>query len=147
MTDTSGSILGMFTTNKDAEVKGKWVTIGPASFLLARAGGSNKKFERSVSSVLRPHQRRIQTGMMDNSEAEDLAVGPFVDAVLLDWKNVRPMKQDEDGEWSVGEPIPFNKENAVRILSEHRDLFRYLLEESQRIANFVPEFTADAAKN
>jgi hypothetical protein len=145
--DVSGSVLGMFSTNKDAEKKGTWISIGPAKFLLARAGGSNSKFSRAISAVLRPHQRRLTADMMSNEEAEKLSIEPFVDSVLLDWQNVRAMRQDEDGEWTVGDPIPFTKENATRIMDEHRDLFRFLLEESQRISNFAPEFAKEAAGN
>jgi hypothetical protein len=147
MSDVNGSVLAMFATNKDAEKKGKWIEVGPASFLIARAGGSNTKFERAVSAVLRPHQRRIQNGMMSNAEAEKLSIEPFAETVLLDWKNVRAAVQDETNEWVVGEPIPFSKEKAVKVLDENRDLFRYLLEESQRLANFAPEFVADASGN
>lgn len=147
MTGVHESVLAAFTTDKATETKGKWVEIGPAKFLLARAGGSNTKFQKAIEAVMRPYQRMIAMDQFSEAEAAKLSVKPFVDTVLLGWENVRPVTQDEDGEWQVGEPIPFSKEKAVEILTNLPDLFRRLLTESTNIGNFAPDFVKVASGN
>lgn len=147
MTGVHESVLAQFTTDKAIETKGKWVDVGPAKFLLARAGGSNTKFQKSIEAVMRPYQRLIQMDQLSEAEASKLTVKPFVETVLLGWENVRPAVQDEDGEWQIGEPIPYSKDKAVEILSSHPDLFRLLLSESTKIGNFAPDFVQAAKGN
>jgi hypothetical protein len=150
------SIYEIFATDAEVEKKGKWVDVGPANFLLARAGGSNTRFQKAMAAVLRPHQRRMQLGMMEPDEATKLAVGPFVDHVLLDWKGVRPIKRDEAGQIMrdpetrailVGDEIPYAKETAKKLLLEVPDLFTTLQEEAQRVSNYSPEDIEAAGKN
>lgn len=134
----SESIYSLFETDKKLEQDGAWVDVGPSSFLLARAGGSNTRFQKAMSAALRPHQRRIALGTMDAEEANKLAAGPFVDTVLLGWKNV--VLKD-------GSELAFTKENARKLLSDIPELFAVLMEESQRLSNFAPEDLEAAAKN
>jgi hypothetical protein len=148
MSNDTGSVLTLFTTDKGIESKGKWIDVGPASFLLARAGGANQKYQNKLAATLRPHQRRIQMGQMDEGEANDLLLDTFVDAVLLNWKNVRlaPTK-NEAGETVPGAEIPYSKETAKHILSQYPDLFAFLREESTRISNYAPDQVEAIAGN
>lgn len=141
------SVLAAFTTDKASETKGKWIEVGPAKFLLARAGGSNAKFQKAVEVAMRPYQRLIQMDQFSEAEASKAMVKPFVDHVLLGWENVRPVMQDEDQEWIAGEPFPYTKEKAVEILTNLPDLFRHLLGESTKLGNFSPDFIKVASGN
>lgn len=140
------SVLALFATDKSAESGGKWITVGPAKFLLARMGGSNQKFQRAMSSIMKPHARRLQLGAMDEREAEDLMLDAFVGTVLLDWKGVRDMVKDEaTGKMVAGPEIPFSE--AKRILKDERDLYAFLREEATKLSNFAQEFVDNAVGN
>lgn len=150
------SLYEIFATDAKAEKAGKWVDVGSASFLLARAGGSNTRFQKAMAAVLRPHQRRIQLGMMEPDEATALAIGPFVDHVLLNWRGLRPIKRDEAGQIMrdpetkailLGDEIPYSKDAARKLLTDLPDIFTTLQEEAQRVSNFAPEDIETAGKN
>jgi len=147
MTGVHESVLAAFTTDKATETKGKWIPVGPAKFLVARAGGSNTKFQKAIETAMRPYQRLIQMEQLSETEATKLTVKPFVETVLLGWENVRPATQDEDQEWVAGEPIPYSQEKAIEILTQFPDLFRHLLTESTKLGNFAPDFIKASAGN
>lgn len=140
-----GSILASFTSDKGVEKNGKWHQIGPAKFLLARAGGSNVKFNKGLEAASKPYQRLIAAGQWSEEQAHELLVKVFVDNSLLDWENVRPAAKDSEGKWVAGEPIPYSKENATRIFNDHPDLFKMLFQLAQDQSAYAAEF-ADIAK-
>lgn len=136
-TEDTGDLAALFATNKNKEKDGVWVPMGPsAQFLLARAGGSNTRYLNAAAAAGRPHERRIRLNLMDAAEARNLAIGPFVDTVLLDWKDVKVK----------GEIIPYSKEAAKKLLTDMPDLFDALNEQAQSVANFQG-YVEEAAKN
>ena len=132
------SIYSMFESDVDAEKKGRWLPYGKCEFLVARAGGTNDAFAKAMTKVMRPHARRFKLGTIDAKEANALALGPFVDTVLLGWKNV--FNKD-------GSELPYSKENAQKLLTDIPDLYAQLMEDAQNIATFAPEDVEDITKN
>jgi len=120
----------MFETDRNLEKEGIWIDYGPFSFKVARAGGSNEKYRRMLQHRMKPYRRQIQNETMSEEKAQEIILETFVDAVLLDWKDVR----DRDGN-----VMDFNRENALQLLSDLRDLFADLQTQSQKIANFRRE--------
>jgi len=60
----------------------------------------------------------------------------YAETVLLGWTGVA----DENGT-----PLPFTKENCVKLLTDLPDLFRDIQEQAQRVANFrAADLEADA---
>lgn len=132
-----------YKTSGSAEQTGVWVPLAGARFKLARMGGSNVKFQRALSAATRPHLREIQLGMADEKALEEIMLKVFIDTILLDWDGV----EDPD---SLDEPpasLPFNKDNAKRILSDLPDLYNQLREQAQSFANFLASSVEVAAKN
>lgn len=138
MTDvaTTASLWDLFDTDSGAESSGAWVEIGPASFLLARAGGANEAFSKAATKRLAPFQTSIES--LPKKVADDLAVGIFVDTVLLDWKNVR---------WLDGTPTDYSKEKAKELLTLLPNLFAALRAEAGKLSNFNKANLQAAAKN
>ena len=132
------SIFDLFGTNEQAEKTGVWLKYGNAEFLLARAGGSNDAFTNALSVVMRPHARRLKLGRVKAKEANELAMGPFVDHVLLGWKNV--VLKD-------GSVLPYSKDNAKQLLTDIPDLYGQLMEDAQATSTFAPEDISDIAGN
>lgn len=136
----------LFETDASAEASGKWVQIGNAEYLLARAGGANTRYAKEMAAVLRPHQRRIQLGQMTPEEGAKLAVGPFVNTVLLNWRMKNPADKADDAQPvegslfdKAGNAVLYSKAKAKEVLLKFQDLFAALQEQSSNIANYTPE--------
>jgi len=86
------SLYSLFDTNEEAEAKGFLFTIEDGdvsiSFLLARAGGANKKFAAAMGEALRPHQHAMNAGNLDESVLEGVQTRVMAETLILDWSNV-----------------------------------------------------------
>ena len=140
--------IDMFESDTDAEKKGRWLPYGKCSFLVARAGGTNDAVSKAMTKAMRPHARRFKLGTIDAKEANALALGPFVETVLLGWK----MSSDEAIPATATTPavpavlMSYSKENALKLLTDIPDLYAQLMEDAQNIATFAPEDIEDITK-
>ena len=75
-----------FETDTNAEVQGIWLEYPTFSIRIARAGGSNKKFQKQMENKTRPHRRSIQTETFENEQAVKLMQAVYADSIVLDWK-------------------------------------------------------------
>lgn len=130
------SIYDLFETNESKEVKGVWFAFDPdpkaEGFLLARAGGSNKNYDMTLAAKMRPYSRLIQMNAKNPDQKtmeviEKISLETFVEAVLLDWRNVKDKEGNE---------IPFSKENALELFTKMKSLWRDLLEQAQSTAPY-----------
>lgn len=143
-------LYSMFQTDKSLETEGIWYDFDDETgFRLARAGGANVKFAKAVEEKTRPHRRQIDNGTIDPEVGNRLLIEAFVGTVLLDWKGVRgPAKgKDEKGNDIPGDPVPFNRANAIKLLTDMPDLFNELRDESTKMANFRNKVVEDDAGN
>ncbi len=130
------SAYSMFETVADAETSGVWVPIGPMEFKLARTGGANDTFLKTAAKRLKPFQNALEH--MPRKAQDDLAIGIFVDTILMDWKNVAGRD---------GVEIAYSKEAAKKLLQELPNLFLALQVEANKMSNFSQEALDNAAKN
>jgi hypothetical protein len=145
----------LFGTKPDLEVAGIVIKYGDeAWFKIARSGGGNKRYLTQMTERLKPYRRQIQTETMDEKLADRIVMEVFVDTVLLDWGSYAP-ERDAAGEAVIqpwiegpdGAHLPFNRENALKVLTDLPELFRELRAESERLANFVAVTKEEDAKN
>lgn len=132
----TASLYDLFETSSEAEVAGTWVPVGPARFLLARMGGANDKFMTTASKRTKPFQGHLES--LPKKTSDDLAIGIFVDTVLLNWENVVDRNKQE---------LPFSKENAKTLLQDLPNLLAVLHSEAMKISNFTQAALDAAAKN
>lgn len=137
----SKDIFELFTTDKDLEQKGIALEYGKTTFIIARAGGANRKFSSALERKMRPYRSAINTGTMDDELAERLLAEAYAEAVILAWDGV-PNREATDGA-----ELEFTKENVVAVLLELSDLFRDIQEQSMKIANFITAGTEEDAKS
>lgn len=122
------STYSAFANNEELETQGIVVDYGPAGkFLIARAGGANRKFQRVSEKVFRPYRRQIEAKTIDPKVADKLLAQVFAQTVILGWENVT----DRDGN-----ELEFSPENAQKLLLDLPDLFASLREEAVAAANF-----------
>lgn len=132
------SIEDLFLTDRTLETEGIEITYGDhGSFFVARAGGANKAFNTLMQKRLRPYRTAMQMGTMDDAVLEKIVRECFAEKVVLGWDIVD----------SEGKAIPFTKEKCVELFNKLPDLFADLMEQAQRVANFVQEQRNEDAKS
>lgn len=126
--EPTGSIYDMFESDDNLEKKGIWVDYsGAGSFLVARAGGANQKFAKVLQAKTQPYKFQIDNDLMDEKVGRKLLIEAFVEAVLLDWKDVYDRS---------GVKMSCTKDNAVKLFTDLPDLFQDLQQQASKFANF-----------
>lgn len=128
-----------FKTDKDLETgKGVELDYGAFSITIHRAGGQNAKFASVTMAKMAPHRRKLQSGSLDEDVGRRLMAEIYAESVIIGWKNV----VDE-----AGKPLPFTKENCVKLLLDLPEFFSDIQEQAQNMANFRAEALEKEAKN
>ncbi len=137
------SLYDVFETDSDLEQKGINIDYGNTLITIARAGGSNKKYLRSLERRTKMYRRAIQTETMDNEVAIAVLREVYAESVILRWETRQPSTMDEDGnevkgemvvgiEADNGDILPFNAENVVLTLKNLPDLFGDIQEQASK---------------
>lgn len=135
------SLYEVFETDSNLEQKGVNLDYGYALITIARAGGSNKKYLRTLERLTKPYRRAIQTETMDNEVAIGVLRQVYAESVILRWESRGPSTVDEegnevDGEMVVGiespngDILPFNSENVILTLKNLPELFADIQEQA-----------------
>lgn len=138
------SLYKAFETNEELENKGVEITVAengdgtPIKFFVARAGKSNKKYQKALEVTFKPYRRQMQLNTMAEETATALMIEVFATTVLKGWENVRD-KEDK--------PLTYSKENAVKLLTDLPELYDTLTAFANDVANFRDETLAEDAKN
>lgn len=132
------SIYSMFETDPNLEADGIALEYGDATFIVARAGRENKKFQHAVETRLRPYRNQMRLGTLDDEVGLKLVAEAYAESVILAWDGVT----DRDGE-----PLEFNRANVVKVLLDLPVLFKDIQEQSQHFANFLAEARVEDAKS
>lgn len=131
------SIFDLFSTNVQFETDGIWIDYGSYGRVkIARAGGKNRAFRSLMERRLRPYRSAMNMGTMDEQVLERITRECFAETVVLDWEFLGP----------DGEPLPFSKEKCVELFEALPDFFTEVVNESQRVVNFVEQSREHDAK-
>lgn len=140
-----------FRVDADLEKKGVVLDYTEFRVTIARAGGNNKRYQKTVERLGKPYQRAIATETLDNRKSEDLLKEAYAEAIVLDWEI-----PTENGEWTrgiedpeSGDILPFNAENVLRVLRhpELHDLWVDMRNQAQRAALFRSSLAEAQAGN
>ncbi len=117
-----------FETNKNLEVEGAWLSLSEETgFLVARAGGSNRKHAELMAAKTKPYRHQIQNDSLPDSKYKKIVIESFVDACLKDWRGV----SDKEGK-----PLLFTRENAIKLFTDLPDLFSTLYNYASEASTF-----------
>jgi hypothetical protein len=142
------SMYQQFQTDTQAERKGIVLDYGDFRVTIARAGGANKRFQKTLEARTRHLKRLIQTDNLDNEQAEPIVREVYADTVVLDWELQQP-----DGSWTQGiegpegEVLPVTKENILATFNNLPDLFADIKEQALKASLFRVALKEQAAKN
>lgn len=125
-----------YGTSKDLEAEGVWVDLGEgASVKVARAG--NKENRAAIKRLIAPHKVALRNDKLPDDIMEKIAIEAMATTILLDWKGIA-----EDGK-----PVPYSRDNAVRLLTVYKDFRDQISSLSGEMALFQAEAEAAAVKN
>jgi Zn-finger nucleic acid-binding protein len=144
------SVYTMFETDAALEKDGVWVDYGEFRVLLARAGGANKLFSKTMNAKVRPYKRMIESDTMPEDISERILQESYAAAVVRDWQVRR------DGEWVTGmdplteahnEVMAFNQDNVIATFKRVPDLFYDLVKQAQNFTLYKTHLVEDDLKN
>jgi len=110
------------------------------TFILARPGGSNKRFKTRFNELTAPYRIRgiDLEEIMDDDESKRVFVQLYAETVVKGWRDVK----DADGN-----EIPFSVENAIKLFTDLEDLFGVILQAAQKMSLFRAKLVEEDAKN
>jgi len=129
--EKTGIVLQYGTTTRD----GKEV---PIEFTIARAGGSNTRFDKVFEVKTKPYKRMIQADSLPPEIGKRIMRETFAETVILGWNNV----QDQDGEF-----IEFTKKNCESYMEMLPDLFTDIQVQANKQSLFRVMALEEDAKN
>lgn len=138
------SLYAQFETDKVFEQDGIYLEYGPASngkpirFKVARAGGANKGYSKSLEKFSRMHRVALENETLSNDVAKKALLDVFCTSVLLGWENV----EDRDGK-----PLPFTRDNAIALMTDLPDLYDNIQKQASKAALFRKAEMEDDLKN
>lgn len=153
MTTNVGNIYGAFKTNEKVETEGVLLDYGKFRVRIARAGGSNKRFQKVLEAKTRPYQRAIKTETMDNEVSSRILREVYIETVILSWETKVPTGEGKSEEWTKqvalpdGELVPATKENISRVLEALPDILLDIQDMSTKMALFREEVVEANGKN
>jgi hypothetical protein len=126
------SLYNLFETNEDRELDGFDLIIYDGDveikFVLARAGGSNRKFANRLQALTRPYQRSMENGTMPEDKAAALMAQAIAETIILDWENVADRN---------GDMMEYSPARAKQLLIDLPDLRQIIMEEASKASNFI----------
>jgi len=128
-----------FQTNKEAEQKGVVLDYGDGMCIrIARAGGSNIKFEKAVQSKMRKYELQSKHGLLEPEQMRTIFREVLAETVVLGWEGVT----DENGA-----SMTFTKDNAIKLFTDLPDLMDDVLEQSRKVALFRSQIQEEESGN
>lgn len=108
------------------------------TFVLARMGPMNKRYQKTLERVTQPFKRQLELQTIDPKKADELVMQVFVNSILMSWTDVQNEK---------GEAIAFNADNAIQLFVQLPDLYFELQKAAQNAALYRLDEIEESAKN
>lgn len=123
-----------YGTDKQLETDGIDLHLGEDAYItVARAGGANARYETEMRRAHKANKRAVQMETLDNREAEKILKGVLARTVVLGWRGIV----------LDGKPLDFSQDNCLLLFEELPEVYRVVLDESQKLANFRAEEISD----
>jgi len=143
-------VYKMFESDGTSEKDGVLLNYGDIRFLIARAGGANRRFAEVFREKAKPFRYAIDHGQLNEDDSARLMAEVYAETVVLGWESVvRDKETDEvvlDGkgkpkiqktiEGKDGKQMKFSVENCTDLLADLPELFRDIQQMAQRSEHF-----------
>ena len=133
------SLYSKFLMSEDAEQKGIELDYGEGTIIrVARAGGSNKRYQKALERVSRKYKRQLQLDILSTAESNAIMKEVFAETVVLSWEGVTDLE---------GKAIPFSKAACLKLFDDLPDLFNDVQEQASNQAIFREDIREADAGN
>lgn len=149
-------ILAQYGTSIEAEEKGRWFQNGDVEFLIARNG--NRTYSDIMAVQFQAHNHTLsqrdtkEQREAANDRAEKIQIDAMSKSILLGWRGVERVLNEETGEKVVGqlkfggEVLEYNQRNAAKLLAV-KDFREWTFGKANDFKNFLLEVKAADEKN
>lgn len=125
-----------FGTSEKLENEGVWVDLGDgAQILVARAG--NKENRELIKRLIAPHKVQLRHNKLPDEVLTKLTIEAMSTTILLDWKGIE----------ENGKTVAYNRDNAIRLLTDYKDFRDQVSGFSNEMELFQAEEKAAITKN
>jgi hypothetical protein len=125
-----------YRTDATAEKEGQWVDWGEGTkFKIARLG--NAQYQARFQALIKPHRHLRDRGILPEDIQVEILCKCLAETVVIDWEGV-----DFDGK-----PLPYSTENALKVLTELKDLREDIVTVSGEQSTFRIAEIEDSEKN
>ncbi len=134
--------------SEDAEVQGVLLDLGDSRIRIARAGGSNIRFQKLYEAYQKVYGRQIELDTLDDKVQLREFISIYAKAIVLGWES-GPLDEPINGiiPGPDGEDLQFNEANTIKILTDLPELFSYITKSSMEVALFRDKVKQADAKN
>ena len=133
------TIYDKFGTNKKAEQEGIILDYGDGMTIrIARAGGSNLKFEKAVQVKMRKVGLQAKHDLLEPEQQREIFREVLAETVVLGWTGFTDRE---------GTTLSLTKENVIQVFKDLPDLFDDVLEQSRKSSLFKENILKDEAGN
>ena len=142
-----------FETDTSLETQGIWIDYGDFRVLIARAGGSNKRYLSYTETKTKPFRRAIQAGTMTEERSRSLLYDIYAKTIILDWQISEGVDDEGNTIWKKGIHakdggiLEVNVENVMQTFRNLPSLFQDLQQAAEGISLFRKEEMEADAKN
>lgn len=135
----SKTIYDKFGTDKKAEQEGIVLDYGDGMEIrIARAGGSNVKFEKAVQAKMRKYGLQAKHDLLEPEQQREIFREVLAETVVLGWQGFTDRE---------GNTLAFTKENVIQVFTDLPDLFDDVLEQSRKSSLFKQNLLEGEAGN
>jgi hypothetical protein len=148
--------MGLYDTYKTSgklEKEGVWRDFGYCRVLVARAGGSNQKYNAIIEKVNKQQGRALAAGLIGNAKALAMLEDAFAESIILAWETnvggdeANPVWKAGIENSEGGELLPFTVENVKATIHNLPDLFAEIRQVAQDQQFYRQSLIDEAAKN
>lgn len=141
------SMYDLFKTDDSIEQSGVFLNYGSFRVKIARAGGGNKRYIKTLEAKTRPIRRAIETETVDEKVSRQLMMELYAETIVLDWETEVDGKMEKGIEGPDGKIMPFSKENVLLTFKNLPDLFQDIIAQAGKVSNFRQMQLEEDAKN
>lgn len=143
----SNILTKMFKTVPSLEEKGVVIDYGEGvTITVARAGGANKKFVRTLTKLSKPHRRAIQAEVVPEGVERDIVLNAYATTIIKAWTGItKDIITGNDADAS--EELPCVPDNIIAVFTALPDLFEDVAKMSQNLSMFRAEVLEQDSKN
>ncbi len=140
-------MYAQFKTSERFESEGIWLEFDTFRVKMARAGGGNKRFARTLETLTKPYRRAIRMEEMSNDRSLAVLREAYADSIILSWEVKKGDEWEKGIEAPDGSLLPFTKANVIDTLTKLPDLFQYIMDEATRMSLFRENIKEEESGN